>query len=170
MSGLEPFIALASLAATVGGTVASAAAASNQASYQAQVAKNNEILAKRNADYAENVGAAAAQDAGIRDAAQLGRIKAAQGASGVDVNEGSPVDVYSSSASTAALDQLRIRNNATLSAIGSRQQASNFADEAKLDQSRGEFGVASSLLNGVSSLSSKWSGFKQQGVFTGFGG
>ena len=53
-------------------------------------------IAKQNQKYALDIGEQQAEKAGIAGAAQAGRIKAAQGASGVDVNSGSAKEVQTS--------------------------------------------------------------------------
>ena len=113
-------------------------AASNAANYQAQVAKNNEIIAKQNAEYSAASGVTQAATTSMKSAAVGARIKTAQAANNIDVNTGSAVDVQASQRVIGKLDTETVLNNAELQSYGYRAQASNFAAEAELSKMKGE--------------------------------
>jgi len=145
------------------GTVLGGIAAGNAASYQAQVARNNAIIAGNNATYAEQAGAAKAEAEGRKNAAVAGAIKSKQAANGIDVNTGSSVDVQTSQRETGELDAETVLNNAELQAYGYRTQQTGFESQAKLDEAQAAFapigaglGAAGGLAANVSSIGSKW--------------
>lgn len=158
------------LAAGIGGAGISAigaleggAAAHNAADYQAQVANNNAIIAKQNAAYATQSGLQQAANQSMKGRAQMGKIKANQAASGVDVNTGSSADVQQSQREVNKLDTDTVLNNAELKSYGYRTDASNFQAQAGLDEMQAEqapigaaFSAAGGLLSSASSVGSRW--------------
>lgn len=140
-------------------------ASKRAAAYQAQVARNNSLIAESNARYAEEAGAAQAQATSLKGAAVGGKIKAAQAASNVDVNTGSAVNVQQSARQAEKLDTETVFNNAMLHAYGYRANATNFTAQAGLDELAGEnaatgaeIGAVGSLLSNASSLGFRWGG------------
>lgn len=161
---------LALAAGVIGGGISAAGqleqgqATANAANYQAAVSSNNAIIAKQNADYAEKAGLVQATTQGLKGRSVGGKIKAAQGASGVDVNSGSNVDVQQSQREAAQLDSETVLNNTELQAYGYRNQATSFDAQSKLDKLTAEqapigaaIGATGSLLSSASSLGFKWS-------------
>lgn len=163
-AGLGTALSIGSTAFSVLGALKSAqgsrysAAATNNASrYNAAVATNNAILARRNADLAGQQGEAnvAASQAATR--AKVGGIKAAQAASGIDVNYGSAVDVRSSAAETGQLSALSLRSEAARKAYGYQQLERDYKAESKLQKATGASAITAgdieadaTLLGGVS--------------------
>lgn len=152
---------------SVAGAISSAHAQSANASYQAQIARNNAVTAEQNAQYATRAGAAQAQAKSMEGRAKLGRILAAQAANGIDVNSGSAVDVRTGEAQTSRLDTETTAHNALLTAYGYRTQGtSDTAQAGLLDaesrqaKAAGGLGAASSLLSGASSIGFKWAGLQ----------
>ena len=135
------------------GQKAQASAAQQAAEYQARINENNAIIAQNNRTIAEhnietaqrNAEAQRAQAAIIEKAAGeaedigkvkeiqalqakkqlIGRQRAVLAANGVDVNEGSAVDIQVDTAGIGKLDELTIRSNAAREALGYRYQAYN---------------------------------------------
>jgi hypothetical protein len=94
-----------------------------------------------------------------------------QAASGLDVNQGSAVDVRQSAADLGHLDTMTIINNAAKQAAGFRAQGANFTAEAALDTSAADYAqdakginIATSLLGGAGSFADKWAGYSQRGI------
>lgn len=84
--------------------------------------KYNAAVARQNAEIARQQGIAAVE-AQQRDAARrIGAATAAYGASGVQMDVGSPVDVLVDSARNAELDRLTVQYNYALRALGYQQQ------------------------------------------------
>ncbi len=146
--------AVASAASTVMGGIA----ASNNANYQAQVARNNAQIAQQNANASMAAGAQKVQMEGMKNAAKMGAVKAAQAANGVDVNTGSNVDVQVGERQIGDLDEQQTQHNAQLQAYGYRTQASNFQAEAGLDQARADQAIPGSILSAGGGLLSSASG------------
>lgn len=161
-----PALMVASAAVAAVGAVSSGIASKNAADYQAQVANNNAIVAQQNAEYALKAGSAQAENQSRKGAANLGRIKTAIAAGGVDVNSGSALDTQVGQRETNQLDTETVLNNAQLQAYGYRTQQTNFESEAKLDTMKGEAAETSGylkaggdLLSSASSIGGKWTGF-----------
>lgn len=140
-------------------------AARNQANYRAAIAKNNETAALQNAARAEQAGNVQAEAQGRKGAARLGRIKAEQAASGLNVNQGTPVDVQAGQREMSQLDTETVLNNAQLHAYGYRTQAMNFRAEEGLERAKADSAIPAAalkagggLLANASSLSGKWTG------------
>lgn len=146
------------------GALEGGAATANAASYRAQVARNNEQIAIQNATYAEQAGQAKATVQGQKGAQVAGKLKAGQGASGVDVNSGSNVAVRAAQREASKLDTETVLNNSELEAYGYRTRATSEEAQAGLEDLTAkqapigaEIGAAGSLLSSASSLGFKWS-------------
>lgn len=132
--------------------------------YQAAVARRNQQVANENAKQEIEAGQAAAQQQQLKTAAVVGAQKAAQGANGLDVNQGSAVDVRASTEELGDLDALTIRNNAARKAYGFKTQAANYGAEASADTMAGYIGGMSSILGSASSVANKWQAYQTAGV------
>jgi hypothetical protein len=131
--------------------------------YQAGIANLNAQIASQNSNYATQIGELQAADAGISGAQKMGQIKAAQGASGLDVNTGSAVDVRNSQALVTGQNIAAIRSNAAKTAYDYRVQGVGFGAEAQLDTFAGKnaseagfINAGSSIIGTASSVSSEW--------------
>lgn len=158
-------LGIAGAAISAVGTIGSGIAAGNAAAYQAQIARNNAIVANQNAAHASAAGAQQEETESLKGAANIGGIKAAQAANGVDVNSGSALDVQESAREENQLTSENVLNNAELTAYGYRTQAASDTAQAALDQTEAEeapigAGIAATggLLSSASSLSFKWAG------------
>lgn len=153
----------ASMASTLLGAVRgsqgdtySAKAAAESARYNAAIASNNAITANRNAVLAAQEGAAELNRQQMETRARVGAIKAEQGASGVDINSPSSVDVRSSAAATGQLNALSVRSAATRKAYGYQQQEKDYQAEAGLQnasaknaKTAGKITSSTTLLGGI---------------------
>lgn len=140
--------------------------------YKAAVASNNAIIAKRNADAATAAGGVAAQNNDLKTKNLVGTQLVTQAANGLDVGSGTNVNVRQSAEELGHLDTLTILNNAAKNSAGFKAQGMNFEAESALDtasatnaKTAGDINVATSLLGGASSVSSKWLSYTQKGVF-----
>ena len=182
MSGVSTATALAagSLAMNAAGSVMGAigqgqqaAAAAGQANYQAQLARNNQMIAEWNAQRALQQGQVAEQQQRFKSAQVIGSQRAALASQGGDVNSGSPLDIAGDSARAGEFDAQTIRNNAAMQAYGFRVQAANAGAQSELYRQSAAntmdalpFGIGSSLLGGASSLFDKGLGFYGKGYFS----
>ncbi len=153
------------LGGVVGAVGAEQKGAADQAmyGYQSQVALMNSRIAKQNAAYALEAGGSSAYQSGLKTGATVGLQKANQGASGVDVNTGSPLGIRQTTTSLGQLDQNLIRTNYAKKAYGFEVEAATKTAEAGADviageQARkaGDIGALSSILGAAGSVSSKW--------------
>ena len=110
----------AGLSGAVGalGAIEGASATQKTAQYQAQVAANNEQIAKNDASLTEAAGQQSVEQEGQKTKATVGAIEAGQAASNIDVNSGSAVDVRSSASELGQLNQLTTLGNAEKQAYG----------------------------------------------------
>ena len=153
------------------GNMQQGAAQSAAYTYQAGIAQINAQIAAHNAKYAYAVGEQKAQAAGMQTRAVIGQTKAQQGASGLDVNVGSAVDVRASEADLGAENVGVIRNDAARTAYGYEVDEQQQLMQSALDQFAAKnvktasyIGAGSSILGGASSVSDKW--MKYQSSFS----
>lgn len=171
-------LAIASLTSTVVGTVmkagaasAAADAATGQANYNAQVARNNKIIADNSAADARERGALEATQQREASKQLQGKQRASLAGHGVTVDQDSALDLVADTAAVGELDALTIASNAEREALGFEAQGMNFESSARLSdfeaenaQAEGRFKVGSTLVSGFSSVASKWYGFNQDSV------
>jgi len=171
-------VAGASLGATALGGITSAVGSifGGQSSaamynYQAGIAAMNAQIAKQTAAYDTAVGEVQAQQQGMKTRAQIGQTRAQQGASGLDVNSGSNVQVRASEAEIGAEDQALIRSNAAFNAYSAEVQAANDTAQGQVDtmaasnsQTAGLIGGFTSILGAAGSFGSKFTKFQGEGV------
>lgn len=139
--------------------------------YQAGIARLNAQIAYQNATYASNVGEIQAMQAGLQGGQQLGKIKAAQSASGLDVNTGSNKAIQVSQAQVIGQNTAAIRSNAAKTAYNYEVQGVGFEAQASLDtlagqnaRTAGVIGAFSSIVGAASSVSSEWLRGSQLGL------
>lgn len=151
---------ISAIGAIEGGEATAAAA-----NYQAQVAQNNAIIAGQQARYASAAGQEQATVTGLQGAALGGKIKASQGANGVDVNSGSAVKVQQSQREATSLNEQQVENTAQQQVYGYRAQAVGDEATSQLETMEAEqapigadLGAAGGLLGSASSLGFKWQG------------
>jgi len=140
--------------------------------YKAAVAQVNKQIAEQNADYAFKVGEVQAQQSGMKTRAAVGSSRVQGGASGLDVNKGSKAAVTQSVQDVGGFEQAIIRSNASKKAYNYKVEATNLDAQGNLDlmagvnaKRAGEIDATSSILGTISSVSTKWLGFKNAGVF-----
>lgn len=153
------------------GAMSNAAAQRKQAEYQAQVARNNQLIAEQQGRAATEAGEARAQAQGFKERSIGGMIEAGQGASGLDLGSPSLTAVRESQSSIGRLNVENIMQQARLQAYGYNAQASNYGAQAGLydmvgrqASTAGFLGAAGSLLSGASSFADKWARYSYQGL------
>lgn len=154
-------------AATIGATALSAVGAISQsrasaasAGYNAQVAQNNAQIATQNSQFAGAEGEQNVSASTAKTRALVGATLANQGASGVDVNSGSSVNVRESEAKIGALNALNIRSQAARSAYGyqvgatsDEAQAALLRSQKKNDITAGYLDAGATVLGGLGKAS-----------------
>ena len=134
--------------------------------YQAQVAEENAKIANSNAALERQQGIEEARLQRIKTAQAIGSQQTAMAANGVDVTQGTALDVIEDTAAMGELDALQTRYNYERKAIQYEQQANNFQSQSNLDiiagqnaYSAGKMNALASGIDGVAkagSVASKW--------------
>lgn len=146
------FMAAALPALSAIGTAVGAAGQLYQGFYQGAVADINSQIAQENADYVQMAGDEAATVASMKNAAELGRIKANQAASNIDVNSGSAKSVQLSHEVGGDVDVATILHNADLQSWGYTTQRDQFANEATASRVGGVLEATGDLLSNAKSF------------------
>ena len=154
--------------AVIGGASAimQAQASASQAAYQAQVARNNQIIAQRNAADALKRGDVEEEKVRRRTAAILGQQRSLLAGQGIVLDEGSPLDIQMDTAGLGEIDALTTRSNFGREAYAFEVQAMNHAAQAALYDTRTSL-LGTWLSAGGSLLGGLKGGKVQNGV--GFG-
>lgn len=127
-----------------------------QGQSQAMASEYNADVAQQNAAIAAQQGQAAVAAQQRTAARTIGSMKAAYGASGVQVDSGSPLDVLADSASMAELDKLTTQYNYALRGMGYSQQAN-------LANMNAESATTSSLLSAGGQLAGGYGNYLKMG-------
>lgn len=166
MGAALPFVAAGSAVLGAISSIKQGNAEAAAANYNAQVSANNAAIANKNAEYAGAEGEAAVQQQQLKTRAEVGAIKANQAAAGVDVNQGSPVDVRSSAAELGELNAITVRSNAARQAYGYQTEAASDLGQAALDKSQasndksaGYINAGTTLLGGASKVNDSYNSF-----------
>lgn len=148
---------------SAGGAAAKGEADQRMYQYKAGVAQLNAKIAKQNADYTQVAGGSAVYKEGLELGQTIGKQKAIQGASGLDVNSGTNVTVRDDTRKLGEYDQGITATNYAKKAYSYEVESATQTAEAGADIIAGdeaikasEFNVASSLLGAAGSVSSKW--------------
>jgi len=159
-------LAAAGTVVTAVGQVQAGKAARKQSEFNAQVSRNNAILAERQASDSLRRGRLSERQKRLQLAKLSGSQRAAFAANNVAINQGSPLDVLEFGAEQGELEALSIRSAAERQAVGFRARAGNLEAEASLFEAAGRqqetagfFAAASTILSGASKtagLSSKF--------------
>lgn len=151
-----------------------AAAQSQQFKYEASIARLRNQIDIQNAGYALQEGELQASQYGMQAAQRMGQIKAAQGASGLDVNSGSPQQVQQSQKLITGIDLDTIRTNAAKTAYSFDVQGAFDTAQANLYDMASADALKAGMINGFSSaigtagsVSSKWLQGQQMGLWSG---
>lgn len=115
--------------------------------YQAQVERNNAVLADRRAKDALERGAAEEQRQRLKTAQLKSTQRAALAARGIDLGEGSALDILTSTDYMGEVDARTIHDNAAQEAWGIRVQRDSILDNARLLSDR-----AGSIRPGVTAM------------------
>jgi hypothetical protein len=123
-----------------------------QASYQASIAQNNQIIANQKAEDAIARGELEERQHRVQIAQLMGKQRAGAASRGVIVDAGSALDITLDTAAIGELEALTIRDNAEREALGFRQQADMFGSDAAFLGSTGKSLSSGAALAGFSSM------------------
>lgn len=140
-----------------------------QYDYQAAVERQNAKIANQNAARERQQGIEESRLQRLKAQQNVASQTSAMAANGIDVTQGTPVDVLGDTAMWGEMDALNILANSESRAQAFEQQASNFRNQSRLDSlagqnayKAGQINAISSGLNGISStmnVADKWYGF-----------
>jgi hypothetical protein len=138
--------------------------------YRAQVAENNAKISEENARLETAAGEANTEQALLRGRARVGQIKAAQAASGVEINSGSSATISEAASELAMLDAMTIRSNSARKAYGYQVEATSQRANAQLGEASarnaqiaGDYAVTGSLLGTAAGMFGKLSQWNSKG-------
>lgn len=138
------------------------------AQYQAQVARNNQDIAKENARQIEIAGKRRAEEEGWKVRGFLGEQRAAQAASGLDIGSGSAFEVREGARKLGRRSIRNIEDQTRREAYNQRVIAANAGSEAKLLSAQGSesslLPVMGSLLGTAAGVGKSFLDFKNSGV------
>lgn len=144
-------------------------AAQAQYNYQAEVERQNAKIAEQNAAQVRQQGIEESRLTRMKTAQKIGLQSTAMAANGVDVTQGTSVDVIEDTAAMGELDALQTSYNYETKAMQYDQQANNMLNQANIDvisgrnaYSAGRMNALASGLNGISKstqLAQKWYGY-----------
>lgn len=137
----------------IGGGVLGTLSSIGQANYQAQVAKNNAMIATENAQKASDQAQAEQLASDQQTAALLGEQEAIQGGSGLSIGTGSQLRTRRTAQRLGRQDAERIREAGNSTIQGYLQQAENFRGEARVAKSNAIMSGIGGALNVASSIS-----------------
>jgi len=159
------FAAPLALGLTAAGGIMSGFSNWQQAKYQAGVAELNRKISLQNAAYERQVGRVEAQRVGMKYGQEIGRTRAIEGASNLDVTKGSPAAVQASEHALALQDQATTRANAARRAYGYETQATQYEAQRKLANAKAAWTIPSSIIGTASSVADKWMMGSMTGLF-----
>lgn len=139
-----PFIMIAAAAVGTYAAIKQSQAASDTADYNAKVSQQNAAAATQQGLQAQQLQR---QDAERK----LGLMEANYGANGIDPGSGTATDVINDSISQSTLDNLNIKYNYQLKALGYQNTATLDSSAASNDTTAGYLSAAGAALGGASS-------------------
>lgn len=156
------------------GAIKTSQAQASASKYNASIAAENSAQALSNANIASASGSEQAGISSEKTRQTVGALTANEGASGIDVNSGSNLDVRSSQADVGRLDALTLRSNAAREAYGYQTQANNFSAESQLERTEasgdltaGAINAGSTLLGSAGTAATNFARFQLAGGFSG---
>lgn len=162
---------LALFAGASAGVQATAASRQAQAQrtaleFDAATSDQNAALARQQARYALAAGQGAEQDVLSKGRALMGDQRATMAANGVDLTEGSPLDILVGTEAATQRDAARTRGNAAREAWADEVQAVNYENRAKAARAgAAQFSPSSafttSLLTNGLQYASRWYSMRQ---------
>ena len=122
-----------------------------QAEYQAKVAEDNAKIAQQNASNARQEGIEESRMQRMKTIQAVSSQQASMAANGLDITQGTPLDVIEDTATMGELDALTTQYNAETKAQAYEQQANNFSNQANLDRIAGRNAMQAGKMNALSS-------------------
>lgn len=150
-----------------GSAVLGAVSAIRQGQATAASADFNAKVARQNQQIVDSQGNSALETQQRGAARQIGAATAAYGASGVQLSEGSPMDVLEESARNSALDAATLKYNYRLKGLGLDNQARLYTAQAGFARSASYLSAAGGLMSAGASGGTKFGGSAGGGMQAG---
>lgn len=150
MCGLVTAMAVGSMAFGAMGAYQQSASAKASMEYQSQVARNNAISAEYQAQDALKRGEVAEAEQRRRTSMMKGSQTARLAANGIDISEGSALQILSDTDWMGEQDALTVRDNASREAWAYRQQGSNAQSNSNMLEASAD--AQNPLLSGATSI------------------
>jgi len=154
-----PYIMAAAAVVSTYAAVKQGQAASDAADYNAEQARQNALAMQQQGAQAQ---AAQQRDMGLK----LGSMSANAGASGIDPSTGSPLDALSSSIQQGTLDNLNIKYNYQMKALGYQNSSSLDSMQAGADSTAGYLNAAGSALGGAAQAGQSYANNSPGGIYS----
>lgn len=119
--------------------------------YQAQVAQENAKIAEGNAAMERQQGIEEARLQRMKTLQNVASQQTAMAANGIDVTQGTSLDVIEDTAAMGELDALQTSYNYERKALSYEAQANNFRNQANLDVIAGQNAYSAGRMNALSS-------------------
>lgn len=150
-------IATAALIMTAAAAAVSAVGSIQQGNAQAKAYKYNAQIEEQNAVQARDAASAQAGQVDRDNKRKIAEAMAAYGASGVDVNQGSPLDVLSDLATEGELSKRIVLYQGELTARGDQQQAGLDRMNASSAQTAGYINAGATVLGAAGKVAGGYS-------------
>ncbi len=142
-------------------------AQSEAMAYQADINRRNSIIAQQNANMERQAGLEEQRRQRLKTAQIIGQQKAGMAASGLMLNDGTPLDVMSDSAEMGELDALMLGYNSEKRARGYLTQSSSLGSQSMLNSMSGQNAMTAGLisaggsaLGGIGKVADSWYKYK----------
>lgn len=152
---------------SVAGTLVGGIAAKNQANYQAQVAKNNATIAKKNAALSSDTAQQTQLESDRQTAALVGQQEGIQSASGLSTGSASMLRTRRTANNLGRQDAFNIRKEGDSNIQNYLQQSENFRAEASAAKAGGAGSMLGAFFDAGSSLISSASSIRSPSRITG---
>lgn len=176
LTALKAVTAVVAVASTAASTIMGVISANNQAkaqeeqyNYQAQVNQQNAKISQEKAAEEKQQGIEEARLQRIKASQVIGSQKTAMAANGVDITQGTALDVIEDTAAMGELDALQTRANYERKAQALETQAGNYENQSALDTIAGQNAYSAGRMNGLAAgldgitkttdVASKWFDF-----------
>lgn len=135
----------------------------SQAKWEANQMEQNAKLMEFRGKEATKQGEKDAQQRAMQTKKLMGRQRAVAAAQGIEVSDGSAMDIQQETAGMGALDIVTIRNNAWKQAWGYQAEGQNLRSSANMTRLAGKYNARTTLLTGgMKAATSIMSGFAEK--------
>jgi len=159
---------------SIAGQQQQARATQKSMNYNAQIQRNNAIIAEQNVRQQQLAGMKEEEAQRIKTANMIGQQRALFGGSGISLGSGSAIDVQAGTAYMGQEDLLTLRMNSKAAEDRLHQQATDFTNQANLLVTQGKNARTAanyqSLATGIGTIGSMAGTASSMGMFSGSGG